>query len=118
MKSNKYQSFIKFALICFVTILFMHTAHAFADPGDIPSGISIGGKSNLSEMSGLQNALTTIQSIGFNWVAKVIGGFLVIIGIYKIATRDFMSGILATTCGGCLFFVGKIVEALSKMSGT
>lgn len=118
MRINKYDFFIKFALICFVTFLFVHAKHAFADPANIPSSISIGGTSNLNEMSGLKNALTTIQEIGFNWVAKVIGGFLVIIGIYKIATRDFMSGILATTCGGCLFFVGKIVEALSKMSGS
>ena len=89
----------------------IYCGNAFAD------GISIGGADNSGQMKDVQNLITTIQSIAFKWVAKVIGGFLVIAGVYKIASRDFMNGILATGGGGTLFFVEKIAESLSKMSG-
>jgi hypothetical protein len=79
--------------------------------------ISIGGQDNSEQMKDVKNLITTIQNIGFNWVAKVIGGFMVIGGVYKVASRDFLSGILATGGGGTLFFVEKIAESLSRMSG-
>ena len=91
--------------------LFWHGNFAFAD------GIAIGGNDNSGQMKDVQNLITTIQRIAFNWVAKIIGGFLVIAGIYKIASRDFMNGILSTIGGGSLFFVEKIADSLSKMSG-
>lgn len=84
----------------------------------LAQGISIGGIDQSSQMKDVQNLITTIQTIAFNWVAKIIGGFLVISGIYKIASRDFMNGILATIGGGALFFVEKIADSLSRMSGT
>ena len=81
-------------------------------------GISIGGQDASANMKDVQNLLTTIQTIGMRWVAKVIGGFLVVTGFWKIAVRDFMSGIVATGGGGSLFFIEKIADSLSKMSGS
>ena len=83
----------------------------------LANGIQIGGQDNSAQMKDVQNLITTIQNIGFKWVSKVIGGFLVIGGIYKTASRDFMNGILATGGGGTLFFVEKIADSLSRMSG-
>lgn len=83
----------------------------------LASSISIGGQDNSAQMKDVQNLITTIQNIGFNWVAKVIGGFMVIGGVYKVASRDFLNGILATGGGGTLFFVEKIADSLSRMSG-
>ena len=90
---------------------YLHSQPAFANT------ISIGGQDNSEQMKDVKNLITTIQNIGFNWVAKVIGGFMVIGGVYKVASRDFLSGILATGGGGTLFFVEKIAESLSRMSG-
>ena len=84
----------------------------------LADGISIGGQDGSSQMKDLQNLATTLQNIGFNWVAKLLGGFLVIGGIMKITARDFMQGIISLSCGGALFFVQKIAEALSHMGGT
>ena len=81
-------------------------------------GIAIGGQDASAQMKDVQNLITTLQTIGFKWIAKLIGGFLVVAGIYKIACRDFASGILATGGGGTLFFVEKIAESLSKMNGS
>lgn len=83
----------------------------------LAQSVSVGGTDNSGQMKDVQNLITTIQAIAFKWVAKIIGGFLVIAGIYKIASRDFMNGILATGGGGTLFFVEKIAESLSRMSG-
>ncbi len=83
----------------------------------LASGIQIGGQDNSAQMKDVQNLITTIQNIGFKWVSKVIGGFLVIGGVYKTASRDFLNGILATGGGGTLFFVEKIADSLSRMSG-
>ena len=90
---------------------YLHSQPALANT------ISIGGQDNSEQMKDVKNLITTIQNIGFNWVAKVIGGFMVIGGVYKVASRDFLSGILATGGGGTLFFVEKIAESLSRMSG-
>lgn len=97
-----------------IMMMFIYSSHACADPGSV----YIGGTDNSGQMKDVQNLMTTIQNIGFKWVAKIIGGFLVVTGIYKIASREFMSGILATACGGCLFFVEKIVDSLAKMGGS
>lgn len=83
----------------------------------LAEGISIGGTDGSAQMGNLRNMATTLQNIGFKWIAPLIGGFLVISGIVKITARDFMQGIISITCGGSLFFVEKIIEALSKMSG-
>jgi hypothetical protein len=93
-------------------------ATAFVDAAPaLASGIQIGGQDNSAQMKDVQNLITTIQNIGFKWVSKVIGGFLVIGGVYKTASRDFLNGILATGGGGTLFFVEKIADSLSRMSG-
>ena len=92
-------------------VFIFYGVQAFADSGSV----YIGGKDNSEQMKDVQNIMTTIQNIGFKWVAKLIGGFLVVTGIYKIASREFVSGLIATGCGGCLFIVDKIVESLSKM---
>lgn len=103
---------IDFLMFILSIFLIYSVPNVFAD------GIAIGGTDNSSQMKDVQNLLSTIQVIGFKWVAKVIGGFLVVAGIYKIASRDFMSGLLSTACGGTLFFVEKIADSLSRMSGT
>lgn len=104
------------SLICaaaVVIILMVFVNH----PTALASSVSIGGQDNSAQMKDVQNLITTIQNIGFNWVAKVIGGFMVIGGVYKVASRDFLNGILATGGGGTLFFVEKIADSLSRMSG-
>lgn len=83
----------------------------------LAQNINIGGKDSSAQMKDVQNLITTVQTIGFKWVAKLIGGFLVIGGVYKIACREFVNGGLSTFGGGTLFFVEKIAEALSKMGG-
>ena len=93
-------------------------AVAYGSDIALADGISIGGQDGSSQMKDLQNLATTLQNIGFNWVAKLLGGFLVIGGIMKITARDFMQGIISLSCGGALFFVQKIAEALSHMGGT
>ncbi len=110
MTENQLDVLIKYAFLIMIICFAMQSFEVFAD-------ISIGGTDNSAQMKDVQNLMTTIQTIGYKWVAKVIGGFLVVTGIYKIASRDFMSGILATGCGGTLFFVEKIADSLSKMSG-
>ena len=106
------ERYMKFYFVVFIFLFLFYGAQlAFADT------IAIGGSDNSAQMKDVQNLMTTIQIIGFKWVAKVIGGFLVIAGIYKIASRDFMNGILSTAGGGTLFFVEKIADSLSKMSG-
>lgn len=103
MNDSAFDRYIKFYFIVFVILFFFYgTQIAFAD------GIIIGGSDNSAQMKDVQNLMTTLQTIGFKWVAKVIGGFLVIAGIYKIASRDFMNGILATGCGGTLFLLKKL----------
>lgn len=97
--------------MCIAAITFVDAAPALAN------GIQIGGQDNSAQMKDVQNLITTIQNIGFKWVSKVIGGFLVIGGVYKTASRDFLNGILATGGGGTLFFVEKIADSLSRMSG-
>lgn len=96
---------------CVGTSAFLEAIPALAN------GIQIGGQDNSAQMKDVQNLITTIQNIGFKWVSKVIGGFLVIGGVYKTASRDFLNGILATGGGGTLFFVEKIADSLSRMSG-
>lgn len=113
MSGKKLDDFIKVAFFIFIICFFFQGIQAFAE-----SGISIGGTDNSGQMKDVQNLMTTLQTIGFKWVAKIIGGFLVVAGIYKIASRDFMNGILATGGGGTLFFVEKIADSLSKMSGS
>lgn len=83
----------------------------------LAQGIAIGGQDNSGQMKDVQNLMTTIQTIAFKWVARVIGGIMVVGGIYKIASRDFMSGIISTGAGGTLFFVEKIADSLSRMGG-
>ena len=101
---------------CGLFLIFYFIFTSFSSFAD--SSISMGGTDNSNQMKDAQNLLTTMQSIGFNWVARLIGGFLVVAGIYKIASRDFMSGILATGGGGTLFFAQKIAESLAKMGGS
>ena len=113
MSEKRLDDFIKVAFIVFIACFFLQGLQAFAE-----SGIAIGGTDNSAQMKDVQNLMTTLQTIGFKWVAKIIGGFLVVAGIYKIASRDFMNGILATGGGGTLFFVEKIADSLSKMSGS
>ena len=96
-----------------VIVLLAFANHSSA----LASSVSIGGQDNSAQMKDVKNLITTIQNIGFNWVAKVIGGFMVIGGVYKVASRDFLNGILATGGGGTLFFVEKIADSLSRMSG-
>lgn len=113
MNDSTFDRYMKFYFTVFIFLFFFYGSQiAFAD------GVAIGGADNSAQMKDVQNLLTTLQTIGFKWVAKVIGGFLVIAGIYKIASRDFVNGILATACGGALFFVEKIADSLSKMSGS
>jgi hypothetical protein len=104
-----------------VWILLGSAALGFAliyGPGvALADGISIGGQDGSGQMKDLQNLATTIQNIGFNWVAKVLGGFLVIGGIMKITARDFMQGVITLSCGGALFFVQKIADSLAHMGG-
>lgn len=83
----------------------------------LAEGISIGGQDGSAQMKDLQNIATTLQTIGFKWVAPLLGGFLVIGGIMKITARDFIQGVVSITSGGALFFVQKIAEALSHMGG-
>lgn len=97
--------------ICVAAVVLTDASSAWAN------GIQIGGQDNSAQMKDVQNLITTIQNIGFKWVSKVIGGFLVIGGVYKTASRDFLNGILATGGGGTLFFVEKIADSLSRMSG-
>lgn len=111
MSEEDFDKIVRFFFFVFIICVVFQTAEAFAD-------IAIGGQDNSSQMKDVQNLMTTIQSIGFKWVAKAIGGFLVVAGVYKIASRDFMNGILSTGGGGTLFFVDKIADSLSKMSGT
>ena len=108
-KDHTFNAYLVLLVLVFFLILVMGTLMA--------QGISVGGTDNSGQMKDVQNLITTLQSIAFKWVAKIIGGFLVIQGIYKIASRDFMSGITSTAGGGSLFFVEKIVESLSKMGG-
>jgi len=116
MNEEELRRFIKCCFILCIFVCVFQCAQSFADIPD-PTGISIGGDDHSDKMKDVQSMITTMQSIGFKWVAKVIGGFLVIAGVYKISSRDFMNGILATGGGGTLFFVDKIAGALSKMSG-
>jgi hypothetical protein len=104
------------SLVCASAVVIV--VMAFVNhPTAMASSVSIGGQDNSAQMKDVKNLITTIQNIGFNWVAKVIGGFMVIGGVYKVASRDFLNGILATGGGGTLFFVEKIADSLSRMSG-
>ena len=107
----------KSSLALFFIGLFL--AYLVLYHGDLllAQGIDIGGKDSSAQMKDVQNLITTVQKIGFQWVAKLIGGFLVIGGVYKIACREFVNGGLSTFGGGTLFFIEKIADALSKMGG-
>ena len=99
-------------ILCFGVTSAVCTSVALAQ------GIMIGGTDGSAQMSHLKNMASTLQNIGFNWISPLLGGFLVIGGIMKITARDFFQGIISITCGGSLFFVQKIAEALSKMGGS
>lgn len=113
MNEKYLDQIMKISFFILVMCFLILGAQAYAE-----SGIAIGGTDNSGQMKDVQNLMTTLQTIGFKWVAKIIGGFLVVAGVYKIASRDFMNGILATGGGGTLFFVEKIADSLSKMSGS
>ena len=100
------------ALSVFLTYLVLYHNDVL-----LAQGIEIDGKDSSAQMKDVQNLITTVQKIGFQWVAKLIGGFLVVGGVYKIACREFVNGGLSTFGGGTLFFVEKIADALSKMGG-
>lgn len=111
MTKKNLETLMKYSLLGLCSYLAIKNMSSFAD-------ISIGGTDNSAQMKDVQNFMTTIQSIGFKWVARLIGGFLVVSGIYKIASREFVMGFIATGCGGALFFVEKIADSLSKMAGS
>ena len=105
-------------LAVFIVCFFLGYLVLYHSDVLLAQGIDIGGKDSSAQMKDVQNLITTVQKIGFQWVAKLIGGFLVIGGVYKIACREFVNGGLSTFGGGTLFFVEKIADALSNMGGT
>lgn len=80
-------------------------------------GINIGGQDNSGQMKELQNVLTTLQIIGFKWVGPLMGGGLVLTGLFLLGTRRYVPAIFAMAGGGCLFFVEKIATGLSNLGG-
>ena len=107
-----YQSFGRLALLVFaVTVFLLISAIALAD------GISIGGQDASGQMKDVQTLVTTLQNIGFHWVAPLLGGGLAIFGILQIATRRIGMGILALAGGGALFAVERIANSLSHIAG-
>ena len=79
--------------------------------------VSIGGTDASGQMKDVQTLVTTVQNIGFKWIAPLIGGGLAIIGIFQIDTRRLGMGILALCGGGALFAVEKIANSLSHIAG-
>ena len=114
MTPKQKRIFLCTLLILFILAIFIY----YQNENLLAQSIDIGGKDSSAQMKDVQNLITTVQKIGFQWVAKLIGGFLVIGGVYKIACREFVNGGLSTFGGGTLFFVEKIADALSKMGGS
>jgi len=107
-----YRSFGRLALLVFaVTVFLLISAIALAD------GVSIGGQDASGQMKDVQTLVTTLQNIGFHWVAPLLGGGLAIFGILQIATRRIGMGILALAGGGALFAVERIAISLSHIAG-
>jgi len=107
-----YCSFGRLALLVFaVTAFLLISAIALAD------GVSIGGQDASGQMKDVQTLVTTLQNIGFHWVAPLLGGGLAIFGILQIATRRIGMGILALAGGGALFAVERIAISLSHIAG-
>ena len=107
-----YCSFGRLALLVFaVTVFLLISAIALAD------GVSIGGQDASGQMKDVQTLVTTLQNIGFHWVAPLLGGGLAIFGILQIATRRIGMGILALAGGGALFAVERIAISLSHIAG-
>jgi len=103
-------AWISFLLLASYALMYAHYLMA--------QGIDIGGADASNQMKDVKNLVTTMQKIGFQWIAKLIGGYLVVSGVYKVACREFVSGSLATFGGGSLFFIEKIADSLSKMGGS
>lgn len=79
--------------------------------------IGIGGQDASGQMKDVQTLITTMQNIGFKWVAPLIGGGLAIFGIFQIATRHLGTGLLALGGGGALFAIERIATSLSHIAG-
>ena len=108
--SKKAVLWIAAASVALCATVFLGAAIALAD-------VSIGGQDASAQMKDVQTLITTIQTIGFKWVAPLIGGGLAIMGILQIATRRVATGLLALGSGGALFAVEKIATSLSHIAG-
>ena len=90
---------------------------AFSGAVALAEGINIGGQDASAQMKDVHTLVTTLQNIGFKWVAPLIGGGLSIVGIFQVATRRLGMGLLALGGGGALFAVEKIANSLSHLAG-
>jgi|GEM_PF-3370427 len=79
--------------------------------------VGVGGQDNSGQMKEVQNVLTTLQTIGFKWIAPLLGAGLAIFGLFLVATRRVAPAIFALVGGGCLFFVEKIAGGLANLGG-
>lgn len=100
------------ALLVVVGLLFILASHPALAQVSLP-----GGQDNTRELGPVLDLFKTLQGFGFNVVARVIGGVLVIIGLSRVAMRDFLSGCVAVFGGSSLFFAEKIADTLAKLAG-
>jgi hypothetical protein len=77
-------------------------------------GVDIGG--SYAKIDSLENIAKTIQTLSIKYAAPVIGGILVLLGIYKIAMREAVAGAVAVLGGAGLLFLPKVIEQLSKFA--
>lgn len=105
-------TFLKLTILVFAIAVFLFVASvSFAE------GVTIGGQDASGQMKDVQTMVTTLQTIGFRWVAPLMGGGLAVMGLFQIATRRIGMGILALGGGGALFAVERIANSLSHLAG-
>jgi hypothetical protein len=112
--SQRLQRLLRFSLPLLLTagVLIFLAAHPALAQVSLP-----GGQDNTRELGPVLDLFKTLQGFGFNVVARVIGGVLVIMGLSRVAMRDFLSGCVAIFGGSSLFFAEKIADTLSKLAG-